>query len=250
MNNWLDPVRKRLDQVPQPVTVFFRDDDAGWGDAQLCQLLDLFARYNLPIDLAAIPTALTPMLARELLHRMAASPEKVRVHQHGYAHANHESAGRKCEFGVSRNKATQKRDIQAGKQRLQELFEGRMDPIFTPPWNRCTVETGECLLELGIQVLSRESGAIPLAIPGLSELPIEIDWFAHRKKVRLLPVEWSEHLASKLAGPAPVGIMFHHAAMEAAEMDAASELLAALSAHPNVRFRTMLDTIKHMGDLS
>jgi predicted deacetylase len=244
MNNWLDPVRKRLDEVLQPVTLFFRDDDAGWGDAQLYRLLDVFARYNVPIDLAAIPTAVTPMLARELLHRMAASPEKVRIHQHGYSHANHETVGRKCEFGVSRNKEAQRRDIQAGKQRVEELFEGRVDPIFTPPWNRCTFETGECLLELGIQVLSRESGAAAFDISGLLELPIQTDWFAHRKKVRLLPLEWAEQLASKLAAAAPVGIMFHHAIMGRWEIEGLSELLAMLAAQQNVQFRTMVDAVR------
>jgi peptidoglycan/xylan/chitin deacetylase (PgdA/CDA1 family) len=244
MSNWLDAVRKRLDEIPQPVTLFFRDDDAGWGDAQLYHLLDLFARYNLPIDLAAIPMAVTPALARELLNRIAASAEKVRIHQHGYSHTNHESQGRKCEFGASRNKASQRRDILAGNQRLQGLFGGRVDPIFTPPWNRCTLETGECLLELGIRVVSRESGADPLGISGLTELPIEIDWFAHRKKVRLLPVEWAQHLASKLASTSPIGIMFHHAVMGIEEMAAASELLEALAGHPNVRFNTILDTVR------
>jgi peptidoglycan/xylan/chitin deacetylase (PgdA/CDA1 family) len=241
MNNWLDPVRKKLDELPHPVAVFFRDDDAGWEDARLYQLLDLFARHDLPIDLAAIPMALNPALVRELSNRMAASPEKVRVHQHGYAHANHESIGRKCEFGVSRTKAAQRRDIHDGIQLLRDLFGGRTDPIFTPPWNRCTVETGECLVELGISVLSREAGAAPLGIPGLLELPVQLDWFAHRKKVRLGHDEWAQSFASKLDCAAPVGIMFHHAVMEPAEMDAAAELLAILAANPNVQCRSLLN---------
>ena len=241
MSNWLYPVRQKLDKLVHPVTIFFRDDDVGWGDAQLYQLLDLLARQDLPIDLAAIPVALNPALARELLNRMAACPEKIRVHQHGYSHANHESQGRKCEFGPSRNKAAQKNDIQAGKQRLEKLLEGRVDPIFTPPWNRCTFETGECLVELGIQILSRESGAAPLGVEGLAEMPVGIDWFAHRKKVRLLPAEWAEQLASKLMQSGAIGIMFHHAIMGPAEMDAASELLSTLASHPSVRFATILN---------
>ena len=241
MNNGLDPVRNKLDELPHPVAIFFRDDDAGWEDARLYRLLDLFARHDLPIDLAAIPMALNPALGRELSDRMAGSPEKVRVHQHGYAHVNHESIGKKCEFGVSRTKAAQRRDIQSGMLRLRELFGDRADPIFTPPWNRCTVETGECLVELGISVLSRESGAAPLAIPGLLELPVQLDWFAHRKKVRLRRDEWAQSLASKLDCAAPVGIMFHHAVMEPAEMDAAAELLAILAGHPNVQCRSLLN---------
>lgn len=244
MSSWLDPVCRRLDELPQPASIFFRDDDAGWEDARLFALLDIFDSHYVPIDLAAIPLAISDSLAGELSRRMATSRERVRIHQHGYAHNNHESAGRKCEFGPSRGKAAQKRDIEAGQRDLRKRFGNRIDPIFTPPWNRCTVETGECLVELGIKVLSRESGAAPLGLANLLELPIELDWFAHRKNVRIARCEWAERLASRLAGPVPIGIMFHHAIMEREEMQAATELLATLAARPNVRFRAMLDLIQ------
>jgi Uncharacterized protein conserved in bacteria (DUF2334) len=239
MTNWLDPVRRQLDDLPYPAIFFFRDDDAGWDDHRLYELLDIFAQQNLPIDLAAIPTAVTPSLARELSNRMTAMADKLHVHQHGYAHANHEATGRKCEFGPSRSKTLQKNDISDGKRRLQDLLGPTVDPIFTPPWNRCTPETGECLVELGFHALSRESGAVPLSTPGLAELPIDQDWFAHRKGVRLGRDHWAQSLTSKLESRNPIGIMFHHAVMDASEMQAAAELLAALGTHPRAQCRTM-----------
>ncbi len=112
MVRWLDPVTAALDAAPSPVPVFFRDDDAGWGDDRLCALLDRFEARALPIDVAAIPRALGPAIARELAAR------GVSVHQHGFAHANHEPEGRKYEFGPSRSREVQRRDIEAGRELL------------------------------------------------------------------------------------------------------------------------------------
>ncbi len=106
-----------------------------------------------------------------------------------------------------------------------------LEPIFTPPWNRCTAETGECLAELGFSVLSRESRAEPLGVAGLRELPVSLDF------VRLEPDELARRFAA--AAP-PVGVMFHHAEMDDAEMDRAGELLALLAGHPRVVARPMM----------
>ena len=40
---WLAPVAAALDAAPAPVNVFFRDDDAGWDDGRLLELLGRFA---------------------------------------------------------------------------------------------------------------------------------------------------------------------------------------------------------------
>src|SRR5918999_1078613 len=151
---WLGAVQGALDAAPAAVPFFFRDDDAGWGDARLVALLDLFAARGLPVDLAVIPAELDAGLARELVARPA-----VGLHQHGYAHANHEREGRKCEFGPSRPEAVQRADVEAGRARLLALLGLRLDPIFTPPWNRCTAATGRCAAALGLTVLSREARA-------------------------------------------------------------------------------------------
>ena len=84
---------------PAPVDVFFRDDDAGWRDDRLLALLDLFAEHALPLDVAVIPAALGEPVAAELRGRAGA---RLGLHQHGFAHANHEPDGRKHEFGPSR----------------------------------------------------------------------------------------------------------------------------------------------------
>jgi len=235
MSDWLYPVRSALDEAPEPVAFFFRDDDAGWEDDQLFRLLDLFAGYALPVDLAVIPQALTPRLAREISRCIETSAGRVGVHQHGFAHKNHEPEGRKCEFGLTRTRAQQERDIESGKSFLAEMFGPLVQPIFTPPWNRCTAITGECLVRFGFDTLSRDHSAKTLGISGLLELPVRIDWFAKRKGSRLNLNSLGALVADAIKDSGPVGIMFHHAIMDAEEMRAASELLAVLARHHRAR---------------
>ncbi len=178
MVRWLDPVAEALDAAPAAVRVFFRDDDAGWSDDRLRVLLDRFAAHGLPLDLAVIPKALRGSLARELRARAG---DRLALHQHGLAHANHEPEGRKFEFGPSRSRDAQRADIEAGRELLFERLGELVQPIFTPPWNRCTAETGEVLVELGFTALSRDRTAGRLGLPGLAELPIDVDWFATRR---------------------------------------------------------------------
>ena len=228
--HWLDPVQEELDAASTPVDVFFRDDDAGWRDDRLLALLELFAEHALPLDVAVIPAALDRPVAAELRGRAGA---RLGLHQHGFAHANHEPDGRRYEFGPSRPYADQRRDIAAGAERLAALLGGAVDPIFTPPWNRCTDVTGRCLLELGFGVLSRESRAEPLGIAGLRELPVHVDW------CRLTPPEVAERLAGALGAGGPAGVMLHHAVMDGADRARAGELLALVAAHPRARPRRM-----------
>jgi len=238
MRDWLRPLHEALDNKSDPVDFFFRDD-AGWGDAELFKLLDIFADHDLPMDLAAIPMALSRALVAELSRHRALSSNCARIHQHGFAHTNHEPVGRKCEFGAAREFESQRRDIERGQQRLQDMFGSLLDPIFTPPWNRCTEVTGKSLVALGVSVLSRESSAAPLKVDGLFELPIHIDWFAHHKGHRLTRSEWTNLLADKISTYAAVGIMFHHAVMDGFEFGATIELLEALALHPKVRTSNM-----------
>jgi peptidoglycan/xylan/chitin deacetylase (PgdA/CDA1 family) len=222
MSTWLDPLRVALDETP--ATFFFRDDDVGWHHGRLRRLLEVFERHAAPIDLAVIPRALDPQLAREL----SARGTSIGLHQHGFAHVNHERDGRKCEFGRSRSAGEQRRDIERGRLLLEQLLEMPLDPIFTPPWNRCTQATGTALVGAGIRVLSRESGARGLGIGGLEELPVRVDWFAHRKGIRLTPDELGERLATEVRRGGPVGVMFHHALMDGQERRRVHELLDVL----------------------
>lgn len=239
IETWLDPLRRALDGSSAPVDFFFRDDDVGPNDRRLLALLESFTARELPIDLAVIPAELDRSLARTLSD--AAAGGRVSLHQHGFAHVNHETAGRKYEFGPSRTPAQQHRDIAEGWRRLCDLLGPSVAPIFTPPWNRCTEATGQCLAALGFQVLSREDGATPLNVPGVRELPVRVDWFAHHKRVRLNRRELGHLLAEATRGRGPVGIMFHHAIMDRNERIAMAQLLDVLNDHEHAQAWSMIE---------
>jgi hypothetical protein len=215
-----------LAETTEPVEVFFRDDDAGWGDERLLELIDRFAEHALPLDLAVIPAELEAPLAEQVVAR------RVGLHQHGYAHTNHQVEGRKCEFGPARSRSQQLEDIAAGQERLRSLLGSRLDPFFTPPWNRCTADTGSVLVELGFALLSRESKAEPLGV--IPELSVHLD------VARLSPEELDARFAG-LVGNGPIGVMFHHAVMEPDDMARASQLLEVLANHERVVPRRMAD---------
>jgi peptidoglycan/xylan/chitin deacetylase (PgdA/CDA1 family) len=242
VSNWLDPVRRALDLSTEPARFFFRDDDAGWDDERLFKLLDLFAAFDTPVDLAVIPQSLTARLAGKLCDRMENQRGRIGIHQHGFAHLNHEAEGRKCEFGPARTREIQERDIESGKRMLVNLLGTAAQPIFTPPWNRCVAVTGDCLARLGFRVLSRDRSAEALNIAGLKELPVSVDWFAKRKGERLEPIELGSLISEAMKGEKPVGIMFHHAVMDAGERRAAAELLSLLAGH-NQAHRCLMQSL-------
>lgn len=239
MSGWLAPVAAALDAAAGPCQVFFRDDDAGWDDTRLFALLDRFEAHGLPVDVAVIPAAVTPMLARELGRR--AWSGRVRLHQHGFAHVNHEPAGRRCEFGPARSAEAQAADVAAGRERLAGAFGDLVDPVFTPPWNRCTATTAAVLAARGPAVLSRDESAGRLGHPGVAEVPVTVDWFGGRRGVRWTPAELAARLADGVAGGGPVGVMLHHAVTDDDERAEVDRLLALVAAAPAARPAAILE---------
>ncbi|MFN0091602.1 MAG: hypothetical protein ACKVWR_15240 [Acidimicrobiales bacterium] len=223
--SWLDPLREALAAATSPPVFFFRDDDGGWANDRLAALLERFARAGAPVDVAVIPAALDAELAALTIGRPG-----VGVHQHGFAHRNHEPEGRRCEFGPARRPSEIRRDLIAGRRLLLDAYGQSLDPIFTPPWNRCTPAAAALAAEAGFAALSRDASAPPADLPGLAEIPVTLDWFAHRKGVRLAPAELGRRLAEQARAGGPVGVMLHHAAMDGAQLDSLDELLAAVVA--------------------
>jgi len=242
MNCWLDPVRRVLDDAMEPITFFFRNDDVGWDEAQLFQLLEIFEARSVPIDLAVIPTEISNHPARRLSERLRLSAGRIRLHQHGYRHANYQISGRKCEFGRDRNVADQADDLKAGQRRLVEAFDDLCDPIFTPPWNRCTQATADLLGAGFYQALSRDIGAQPLHLDDLCEIPVCIDW-----------CEWEarpegrsglgREIASYASQDIPIGTMLHHAEMSRDSRAAVKNFLDLLVRHPNAKCVSMRSLI-------
>lgn len=239
MRDELSPVIELLDALESPIDAFVRDDDAGWDDARLLALLDTMAHAGVPIDLAAIPLAVSDPLAAELNARIDAAPGSVGVHQHGCAHANHEAEGRKCEFGTARDAQAQQHDLRSGRLLLQHFFGVRLQPIFTPPWNRCAPYTPALLAEQGFVALSRDRGAP--AQQALSELPVDIDWSRQYREggAAAAARALAQALHERAADGVPLGLMLHHAVMAPDELALLGSWLWRLARHGRLRWQPM-----------
>ena len=245
MNAGTDPLLQALDAAPAPVTFFLRDDDAGWADERLLALLDTVADTGTPIDLAVIPGALQPALARTLQQRQRGQP--LGLHQHGLHHHNHETVGRKCEFGAARSAQQRLDDIRQGRRRLQQQLCDALDPIFTPPWNRVADDVPGLLRGLGFAALSREHRAPPQ--DELAELPVHVDWCKHWRAAEgagdARPQQAAQAVAQALAeqvgapGSAAIGLMLHHAVMDDGELGVLAGHLRRWTRHPNARWQPM-----------
>jgi predicted deacetylase len=235
-----DPLLHALDRLDAPVNFFVRDDDAGWADERLMALLRIMDAAGVPIDLAAIPAEVTPALAEQVTLRRRAG-QAIGIHQHGHAHSNHETTGRKCEFGAARDAAQRGSDLRLGRARLQELFGDALDPIFTPPWNRVSADTPHLLAALGYAALSRDVTAP--AQQALPEIPVHTDWSKQWRlagEARTDPAaQIARDFAAHVQAGANVGLMLHHAAMNDLELQTLFGLLARWRQHPNARWLQM-----------
>ena len=183
MVRWLDPVTAALDAAPSSVPVFFRDDDAGWSDDRLCALLDRFLEHGLPLDVAAIPQALGPAMARELVARGVA------VHQHGLRARQPRAGGAQVRIRtepVARRAAARHRG--GARAAARSGWTGWSSRSSRRPGTAARATPALCLAELGFErALARVAGRA--ARRALRELPVSLDF------VRLSPDELARRFA-------------------------------------------------------
>jgi hypothetical protein len=233
MTTWIDPLRAHLDSCASPISFFFRDDDVGWADDRLWALLDRFRRAASPVDLAVIPAFLTGPLIAELRRHVGQATGRIGLHQHGWAHENHEPEGRRSEFGASRRPADVRADLRRGRAAMRAAFGPECADVFVPPWNRCSDETAQVLCDDGVRALSRDATAEPFALAGLAEVPVTVNWLAKgRGGGPVSPEQRAELLTKASSGPRPVGVMLHHAVMTKDDLDHVEELATLVQAHP------------------
>lgn len=205
------------------MTIFFRADDAGWSHDRFERLADLFAARGHRLNAAAIPLACRqspPSLPR------GAARDAVEFHSHGWAHLDHETSGKKCEFGASRPLDAVVRELAESRGALAELFGDRYFPAFVPPWNRIDERFVPLLPAAGFRAISRD-GSARAGVPGLAELNVGIDLHTARVPPPATP-EGVLAAAGRAEAPA-AGIMLHHARMTGEDFAFLDSLLGLMT---------------------
>ena len=219
-----------LDALPEPLVVWWRDDDAGRDDPRLHRLLALAVDRDVDLALAVVPG---------WLEETAAAPveacARATVLQHGIAHRDHARPGeKKTELGGAASPDLLADGLATGRDRLKARFGERFLPVLVPPWNRIDAALAESLPALGYQGLST-FGPRP-ATPPLRRVNTHLDLIAWRDGRR--PLTLPETLAglTALARQAPrdepVGILTHHLVMDRAAFDVLDHLFPILQNHP------------------
>ena len=247
MNVWtgLDEELSRWRDAGGVATAWWRDDDAVDATPALDRLLDLRARHDVGLALAAIPAEATTALG----DRLRGEASSVAVFQHGYAHQNHALAPEKSvELGPHRPAAMVLGELGTGAMAMERLFGPRARPVLVPPWNRIAPMLVPALPEIGLRGLSTFAPRTRInPVRGLLQVNTHVD-----------PVDWRGdrgflgdetvigtlvgHLAMRrlaglqsAAGGEPTGLLTHHRVATNAIWEFMDRLLERLRAHSGAR---------------
>ena len=213
-------------------SIFFRADDVAVPGRQFSRLMHLFSAYGVPLSLAVVPAALTRKRWQYLKGFEKKNPSRWCWHQHGWRHVNHETEGKKQEFGSGRAISEIKRDLVRGKERLEMIMGDHFYPVFTPPWNRCSSATLKVAKELGYAAVSRGRGGKAPSPGGLPDYFVNVD--LHTRKEKHPAAAWEKLFAELQQGIASnhCGIMIHHRMMNGAAFDFIEILIKKLVENP------------------
>ncbi|PHR27003.1 MAG: hypothetical protein COA36_10310 [Desulfotalea sp.] len=223
-------------------TVFFRGDDIGIPSHEFAQMIAVFRKHKIPLSLAVVPTWLNTTRLSDLQNLMGNSKTQWYWHQHGYIHHNFELLGKKQEFGPSRAPQVIHSSLTKGKARLDMLLGPDNQPVFTPPWNRCSQETLHGLQALNFKAISRSRGATPHTKENFPDFQMNVD--LHTRK-EACPKQGFEVLLGEIEqglATGRCGIMLHHQRMNGRAVAFLDILLQCLKKHPRISF-------VHFGDL-
>ena len=217
-----------------PIALFWRADDIGYPSEQFGALIKTFQRHEMPLCLATVPTWLTGQRLGQLRRHTGTDDSLWCWHQHGRSHHNYERVGKKQEFGPARSASLIHRDIQQGKNRLEDLLADAFQAYFTPPWNRWSQETLTLLRQEGFKGISRYRGAQPVSDANLPDIFMNVD--LHTSKEESQERAW-QHLRCELSdglASGHCGIMLHHQRMNHHALLLLDCLLRLLAAAPQI----------------
>ena len=227
---------------PAPAAFWWRDDDATADGPRLRRLLDLAARFDAPLMLAAIPAGADPSLAAAVFESAGTT-----VAQHGWSHADRSSEGRKCELSDDAPVAELDHELRTGWQRLSTLFQDRFVAVMVPPWNRADPGAAARLPDLGYRALSSLATADERADPYRIDVHLDvIDWSQRRFRGTSAVLDGAvaaleRRVAGRVPPDVPIGLMTHHRDHDDETWAFVARLLSETQAHPNARWIDVRD---------
>lgn len=225
----------RLADQGRTVTWWWRDDDATRPGPKLDRLCRMAADRGLPVMLAVVPEQAVAELAYAL-------PPRARIFQHGIAHQNHAPAGEKRqELGAHRPLADMLADLEAGREKLAQLFPDYFDPVLVPPWNRIAPALVDALE--GYQGLSTfgtrygDKGFV---------CNTHVDAITWRpRRAGRGAQDLGQDFAAQLNGKNPVGLLTHHIVHDETAWDGVERLVDVLARHGAARAIAPFQRISH-----
>jgi len=224
--------------------IFLRADDVAVPGSQFSRLLDLFFHQRAPLCLAVVPAWLTRVRWQQINEFKQDMAHLLCWHQHGWRHINHQTAGKKQEFGPNRSQFEIENDIIRGKQRLKGIMGRRFYPVFTPPWNRCDCRTLKVIHRHEFAAVSRTFASDVPSPEGLTNFFVNVD--LHTRKETNCVTGWSnlfEELRMAISSGC-CGIMIHHQRMNDAAFLFLEILLRAIKARKRLRLAHFRDLIR------
>ena len=225
------------------IKVFFRADDIAVPSKNFSKMMGLFLKYQIPLCLAVVPTWMTKRRWKAMAEFREKGKDLFCWHMHGYRHMNHEPLGKKQEFGPARSHRDLFNDLFKGQKRLQTIMGKALTPVFTPPWNRCSMDAMMILKKIGFAGISRSHGNHPPAPGGLLDIPVHVD--LHTRKETSARDGWRNMLTELQTGLTSrnCGIMLHHMCMNDQAFFLLEYLLDLFSGYEQIKKITYTDII-------
>jgi peptidoglycan/xylan/chitin deacetylase (PgdA/CDA1 family) len=232
-----------LDQHGQAL-IFFRADDVAIPSTRQDRLLQLFTRHGVPLCAAVIPAWMNAFRWEIIRRQVGEQNHLFAWHQHGWNHRNHESTGKKQEFGPAASRERKHKTLVRGRDKLLSIMGDQFLPVFTPPWNRLDAETMTLLRQEGFRAISRFHGNALPPPPGLPDFPVNVD--LHTRREGDPKAGWVALLdeLNRALSSGTVGFMLHHQRMNEAAFAFLDRLLTEIQCHPGLRlvhFGTLLN---------
>lgn len=227
-------IEKGCQLAPNQPLVFFRADDIAVPSRGFQQLVECFQKHQLPLCLATVPAWLTERRLKELRSVTGANTTQWCWHQHGRVHRNFETDGKKQEFGPTRPKSEIQASLMQGRQRLEYLLDKDFLPVFTPPWNRCGIDTLQSLVDLDYLAISRSKGAQPETIDSLPDYQVNVDLHTRKEATPQLALDNFLKEIEQGIGSGLCGIMIHHQRMNSAAVEFLDLLLGLIKNNKNL----------------